>query len=436
MNLLPIVAVLALAAPAVAQSDAPDAPESPAPADAPAPASAAPSAEAPATPPPPFTLGREATDRPGPSPYAVDTQFGRPPNVYVIPMEGLMGLDIHPLVYDKVLADLKEKKPDLVVLRLKSTNHGEKDSYMEAVANSSDEDKVEPRRLASAITEYRDLAAKLRDEIGPIPTVMYVVDARGVSCVYALAWPYMFMGPDTKIAGMDIVTELAGGNDDDIKAKMLSAWTGIAKGVVELGGHPQALTEALVRPDRVLSADIEGRSTKWRADTSGSWIVVDTSMESAARFPAKLAEDTGLTEGLVEDLPDLLGQLGYPEFTVIDSGDKIFRDTNASWRRRFQESKAWMEDFAEEMTDDRELSKKKAILEKMLQNFKQSPQFARMWEWSRGLDENQLKVSLEQINEQIRAAQKAKAAQRGGSKGSKGSKGGGAGGAPGGFPGK
>ncbi len=225
---------------------------------------------------------------------------------------------------------------------------------------------------------------------------------------------------------MDIVTELAGGNDDDIKAKMLSAWTGIAKGVVELGGHPQALTEALVRPDRVLSADIEGRTTRWRADTNGSWIVVDTSMEAAARFPAKLAEDTGLTEGLVEDLPDLLGQLGYPEFTLIDSGERIFRDTNAAWRRRYQDSKGWMEDFAAEMSDDRELTKKKAILEKMLQNFRQSPQFARMWQWTRGVDDNQLKVLLDQINEQIRAAQKSKASSRG--KGSKGGGGGGSGG--------
>jgi hypothetical protein len=434
MKTLFLVAVLAVAAPAFAQSGAPDAPEAP---DAPGsadpaaspegagPGTAAPAAaEAPAKAPPPFTLGRGSEERNAPSPYAVDTQFGRPPNVYVIPMEGLMGLDIHEVVYAKILADLKEKKPDLVVFRLKSSNHGEKDSYMEAVANSSDEDKVDPRRLASAITDYRDLAARQQSEIGSVPSVMYVVDARGVSCVYALAWPYMFMAPDSKIAGLDIVTELAGGNDDDIKAKMLSAWTGIAKGVLELGGHPQALADALVRPDRVLSADIEGRSTRWRADTDGSWIVVDTSMETAARFPAKLAEDTGLTEGLADDVPDVLGQLGYPEFTIIDSGEKIFRDSNAAWRRRFEESKKWMEEFQEEMADERELSKKKAIIEKMLQNFKQSPQLARMWQWTRGIDETQLRTTLDQINEQIRAYQKSKSSTRG----SKGSKGGGGGG--------
>jgi hypothetical protein len=417
MKTLLFAATLTACASAFAQSDAPatpagqDAPAEAAPAEA-TPVTTAPAAE-PVKAPPPFTLGR-SVDKPGKSPFATDMQLDRPPNVYVIPMEGYMGVDIHPIVYDKILKDVKEKKPDLIVFRLASSDGRGTEKYMEAVNEAQKEDKIDPRRLASGITDYRDLAAKLRTELASVPTVMYVQDSRGVSCVYALAWPYMFMSPDARIAGLDIVAALGGGNDADIKAKMFSAWTGIAKGILELGGRPQELCDALVRPDRKLSADIDGRSTRWRSDTLGSWYVIDSTDEVSARFSSKIAEDTGLADGVAVDMADLMYLLGYPEYTLVDSGEKIFRDTNAAWRKRYRESKKWMEDFQEPMEDERDLAKRKQILEKMLANFKQSPQFARMWEWTRGLSEDQLKLLIEQLTEEIRAYQKQKQGTSGG----------------------
>lgn len=431
MKTLLFAATLTACASAFAQSDSPamptgqDAPAEAAPAEA-TPATAAPAPSEPVKAPPPFTLGR-SVEKPGKSPFATDMQLDRPPNVYVIPMEGYMGVDIHPIVYDKILKDVKEKKPDLVVFRLSSSDGRGTEKYMEAVNEAQKEDKIDPRRLASGITDYRDLAAKLRTELASVPTVMYVQDSRGVSSVYALAWPYMFMSPDARIAGLDIVASLGGGNDADIKAKMFSAWTGIAKGILELGGRPQELCDALVRPDRKLSADIDGRSTKWRSDTLGSWYVIDSTDEVSARFSSKVAEDTGLADGVAVDMPDLMYLLGYPEYTLVDSGEKIFRDTNAAWRKRYRESKKWMEDFQEPMEDERDLAKRKQILEKMLANFKQSPQFARMWEWTRGLSEDQLKLLIEQLTEQIRAYQKQKQSTSGGGRSGGGGRGGPAG---------
>lgn len=424
MKLLCLAALLVAPAAAFAQSDDP-APESGDSAPStPAVAPAAPSE--PVKAPPPFTLGRTAVDKPGKSPYATDTQFGRPPSVYVIPMEGYMGVDIHPLVYDKVLKDLKEKKPDLVVFRLNSSDGRMNEKYMDAVNEAMKDDKIDPRRLASGITDYRDLAAKLHNELDGYPTVMYVEDSRGISCVYALAWPYMFMSPESRIAGLDIVASLGGGNDADIKAKMFSAWTGIAKGILELGGRPQELSDALVRPDRKLSADIDGRSTKWRADTAGSWYVIDQSDEVSARFSSKIAEDTGLTDGVAADMADLMYLLGYPEYSLVDSGEKIFRDYNGAWRKRYAETKKMMEEFQQEMEGPQDLGKRKAILEKMQALFKQYPPLARMWEWTRGLTDQQLKLLIEQLQEQIRSYQKQK--QSGGSGSGGGRSGGGGGG--------
>jgi hypothetical protein len=428
-----LLAAFTVSAAAYAQSDAPVTEPTPAPDAAPTQdAPAATPAVAPSTPaapvkaPPPFTLGRTVADKGGKSPYATDTQFGHPPVVYVIPMEGYMGVDISPLVYDKIIKDVKEKKPDLIVMRLNSSDGRMNDKYMEAVDSARKDDKIYPRRLAGGITDYRDLAAKLHNELDSYPTVMYVQDSRGISCVYALAWPYMFMAPDARIAGLDIVASLGGGDDADIKAKMFSAWTGIAKGILELGGRPQELCDALVRPDRTLSADIDGRTTKWRSDTAGSWYVIDQSLEVSARFSAKSAEDTGLTDGIAVDLPDLLYLLGYPEYTLSDSGEKIFRDYNAAWRKRFVESKKWMEDFQQPMEQASDLGKRKQILEKMRQMFKQYPSFAKMWELTRGLTDDQLKILMEQLTEQIRSNNQQKSGSSGTS-GGKGGKGGGKG---------
>jgi hypothetical protein len=293
------------------------------------------------------------------------------------------------------------RSPDLIVFRLNSSDGRMNDKYTEAVNEASKDDKIDPRRLASGITDYRDLAARLHNDLDSLPCVMYVQDSRGISCVYALAWPYMFMGPDAKIAGLDIVASLGGGNDADIKAKMFSAWTGIAKGILELGGRPQELCDALVRPDRKLSADIDGRTTKWRSDTLGSWYVIDQSDEVSARFSSKSAEDTGLTDGVAYDMADLMYLLGYPEYTTVDSGEKIFRDTNAVWRKRYAESKKMMEEFQQEMEGPQDLGKRKQILEKMRQLFKQYPQLAKMWEWTRGLTDDQLKILIEQLGEQM-----------------------------------
>lgn len=421
MNPLFLAATLSIAAAApLAQDPAPASPEqAPAteqPASQDTAPAAAPAAPAPDKAPPPFTLGR-TVEKPGKSPYATDMRLDHPPRVYVIPMEGYMGVDIHPVVYDRILKDVKEQKPDLIVYRLASGDGRGNDKYMEAVNEAQKEDKIDPRRLASGITDYRDLAAKLHNELDGYPSVMYVQDSRGISCVYALAWPYMFMAPTARISGLDVVAELGGGNDADIKAKMFSAWTGIAKGILGLGGRPQELCDALVRPDRKLSADIDGRSTKWRSDTQGSWYVIDTTDDASARFNSKLAEDTGLADGIAEDMADLMSLLGYPEFTTVDSGEKIYRDTNSAWRRRYRESKKWMEDFQQPVDDPKDLGKRKQILEKMQQAFKQSPQFAKMWEWTRGLTEDQLKLLIEQLTEQIRSYQKQQQGSGGGRSG-------------------
>lgn len=359
----------------------------------------------------------------GKSPFASGTGFTKPPVVYVVPMDGQMGTDISPGIYEKIVKDIKVAKPDLLVYRLNSNDGRFSIGWMDGVEAAMRNDKVDPRQIASQVLEYRDLAIMLHRELDGIPSVMFVEDARGMSSLFALSWPYMFMAPKGWVQGLDIVGSLGGGNDADIRAKMFAAWTGIAKGVLEMGGHPQALSEALVRPDRMLSVDVDGRTTKWRDDDLGTWYLVDGTMEKPAVFTAKTAEDTGLAQGLATDVNDLMLLLGYPDFTMVQSGEKLFGDYNTAWRKRFEDSEKWMEEFQRPIREASELGKRKQILEKMQSSFKQYPPMARLWEWKAGLTSAQLELLIENITEQIRAAQKAKQGQQKGGSGGGGGKG-------------
>ena len=61
----------------------------------------------------------------------------RSPVVYVIPLVGQMGTDIHPSIYEDVIDDVNEVKPDLVIFQLDSADvdnnfHIENDDRREA----------------------------------------------------------------------------------------------------------------------------------------------------------------------------------------------------------------------------------------------------------------------------------------------------------------
>ena len=67
-----------------------------------------------------------------PSPLQADQKDpAKPPKIYVVPFgmdgKGQMGTDIHSSVFQKVIKDVKAKKPDLVIIRLESAEVGKKE---------------------------------------------------------------------------------------------------------------------------------------------------------------------------------------------------------------------------------------------------------------------------------------------------------------------
>ncbi|MDG2022529.1 MAG: hypothetical protein P8J59_11320 [Phycisphaerales bacterium] len=331
-------------------------------------------------------------------PAVANASDNRVPVVYVVPMNGQMGTDIHPSIYDKVIEDAMKVKPDVIVYQLKSADI-DKNFYL-----AGNDDR---REFGMAkIGEYRDLARALHQKLDA-RQVMWVEDSVGLGSLLALSWPEMYMSEGARLWGLSRVSMMAAGwSDPDVASKMLNAWVGMGNGFLQLGGYPLEIGWAMMRPEYALSASFKGRKVTWANDTSGQW-VVDSNDERVANFSATLAEDMGLSEGTVENLDDLMFLLGYREYDEVESGKEMVEKYVEDWRRTFDRCKAWYADAQQKLGwasgDDaiRYLGAAKTDLERILRACKQYPAVAARWQQDYGMSILQLELQIEGIKDQI-----------------------------------
>ena len=288
------------------------------------------------------------------------------PKVYVFPLIGQMGTDISEPIFKKLIEDAKKQKPDIVVLKLKSAD-------IDRINHLRNDNPVE-FGLVNKMTEYRDMMKSVHDELRDIPQVMWVEDSVGVSGLAALAWDRMYMFSDARLGGLYQFKEMveAQWDDADVRSKMVAAWTGIMKGLTQLGNNPDILADALIFSERTLSVNFEGRGAKWMGDTSGSW-VVDSSADLPLNLSAAVAEDILLSDGSADTLDDLMFLLGYREYTAIDSGEKLGKQFTEDWRKAMKNIFTWMEEAAETEDSVQGLGKRKSLYEKVVAAFKAYP---------------------------------------------------------------
>lgn len=327
------------------------------------------------------------------------------PKVYVFPLTGQMGTDISPQLFDIIVEDIKKQKPDIVVMQLKSADKDRND-YLQ------NDDKMEfgmPQ-----VEQYRDMVKKVHEELPKIPQIMWVEDSVGFATLIALGWPDLYMKSDARMSGLQGVAAMAQGwQDPDVAAKMLAAWTGIGKGILQQGGYRLELGDAMIFPEQTLSVNFDGRKVTWLLDTSGVWIV-DSNKEVTAQFDATLAEDTGLADGIADSLDDLMFLLGYREFTQVESGPKLAKQYVEDWRRSMDRCVEWMADAKDVDSTVAGLGKAKTLYEKVLAAMKQFPalelRLARMGIPGKG----QLEIEIDNIKKEIQRAREAEKGNRGG----------------------
>jgi len=332
-----------------------------------------------------------------------DADAGPVTTVYVVPMQGQMGTDIHKSVYEDVIKDILAVKPDIVIYVLDSS---EQQDLMIDVSDPRD------TRGANDIEGYRELVTMFKQKLpSSYQQVMWVKDAVGFSALLPFAWSDFYMAPNARLVGVRSVIERTGAegwSDPDVKAKMKAAWGGSAKAFFEYGGYDMELADAMLWPEKVLSATFRGREVIFALNTDGE-IVVDSNDKATIGLQAKAAEDLLLSDGTVDSLDDLTFLLGYREYREVGSGQQIVEDYIESWRRAYDLSKATMKDYQQHMdwaggNDGRKyLGQAKNDLQKVIRFMDQYEAVEIRWRQDTGLSKAALERRVEELTEELRS---------------------------------
>jgi hypothetical protein len=343
------------------------------------------------------------------------------PKVYVIPMSGQFGTDIIKDIYEDIIEDVRKTKPDFIVYHMNSYD-------IPKSAMIKDQDRQGEQGMFDP-GEIRDLIKYLREEMRDLPQIMWVEDAYGPSSMVALAWPDLYMHNTARLGGLGaLIPRLRNQwKDLDVQAKMIAAWAGIIKGIMEQGGYSYELGDAFLYPERVLSASFEGRKVVFKGDLTGQWIIDDSETASIA-FRATTAEDVGLSDGNADSFDDLMFILGYREVEKVESGQKMHEDYVRDWRRSLEQSIESLQDAqaAEGRGDLKDIQKAKQLYEKVVAAMKRYPAVEKRLQAQFGVSRLALELRIDQLREIISGS------KRGGGSGRSG---GGGSSAPGGGPG-
>ena len=326
------------------------------------------------------------------------------PTIYVVPMRGQMGTDIHKSIYEKVVEDIKQVKPDVIVYELNSKDFP--DLMIPQVEDPRDS------RGFLMFEEYRELVNMLQDELAGIRQVMWVKDSVGYSSMIALSWEELYMSPEARLAGLRGVIDATGADkwsDADVRAKMSAAISAFVKAHLEYGGYGMELADAMLWPEVVLSASFQGREVEWSLTNVGEY-VVDNDDETTVWFKSKVAEDLLISDGTVENLDDLAFLLGYREYREVgEIGQGHVDDHIERWQKVFAQTQEWYQDYQQHMgwASGSEtlqwLGRAKRDLEQIISAMERYRAVEIRWQRDYGTTKFSLETQVEQMKEQIRA---------------------------------
>lgn len=347
-----------------------------------------------------------------------------PARVYIIPLEGQLGTDVHPMYTDKVIADAKAAKPDLIVFRLNMTDKDTND-YLQ------NDDRKEVSMFDD--DQARRLVKSLKEDLGGTPQVVWVQDCVGFGFLLAFGWPDMYMSEGARLWGPTYqqIAQRQQHPDTEVQRKFREAMNAITGGFIQAGGYDAQMAECFLRPDKVCSVNLSGRDgITWRDDTKGMY-VLDASDKDLLRLNSETAGEIGLADGIVPSDPDdgleeLLFDRGILEPEVITSGQDVFEEYRDAWRKALEQAQEYLRDAQEQKLTDplKELSRQRGLYDKVLKIVDRYQAVERRL----GVTPTQLKVQIGQIDEQRKQLQRQKREGDGGGSGSGGRNGRGFGG--------
>jgi hypothetical protein len=206
---------------------------------------------------------------------------------------------------------------------------------------------------------------------------------------------------------------------------MYAAWVGIATGFPQAGGHPIALSQAMIEPQHKLGVKFNGRDTIWSNDLEGTVWTIDGSDKGVAMFDSDSAENVMLSQGTVQDLDDLMFLLGYREFERADSGVELHERYVEDWRRTYDRCNEWRKDIRDRGGNTvQDLGAQRGLWEKILGSMRRYPAVeARLKRDWGGMGAFEVETEIERIKEAVRRSRQN--GRNGGNRGGNGGNGGG-----------
>ncbi len=218
---------------------------------------------------------------------------------YVIPVRGLVGVEAHEGILKRLWAEATEAGADTIIF-----NFDCHDGFYE-------------------LEQYRDMIQDFKEEAREKEArlVAWVKDARGVAVSYALMFEEIYFEVGGTMGGGEVLDKMLKDRftDEQVRAKMISAWVGICRGMAVEGGYDAELCEAMIRPEYTLFLEWEGDRPRFyrTQNPERTRIAVDTDESSegiGVRLTAESAVEYRIARGVAATLEDLMYQLGQREY--------------------------------------------------------------------------------------------------------------------------
>lgn len=271
-------------------------------------------------------------------------QSQKPVRVYVVPIRGQVGTDIVPRIYEEVVEDITEMKPDIVLFELESSD--DRNVFDDSQMDIFEGEMFDPNRERSmmALSEMQELRIMLEDEIPTdIRQVLWVHDAVGASAALGLSWEDFYMTPDAQIGkmGAAVMGARKAAGDANVEAKFgMASYQDLVK-ITRYGDGEDVnptrknLINAMAMPELSLSVFMSGR--QYVMGNHDKYVeVLDGSDKIACQLSARNCDDFCISDGTAETLEDLMVLLGERQFVVVEGkASEIVEDHHEGWRAAY-----------------------------------------------------------------------------------------------------
>ena len=283
------------------------------------------------------------------------------PRVYYMELSGEFGYDISQTPIRDAMRDARNNDADVVIIRIDTTPRISEFERLPDDKQSFDE----LFRAQEVLPIFTD---EIRREWTKKPRlVFWVKKAMGGAAFVPFVAPEIYMTSDAKLGGIGGIGVMFGATGDEVvRQKQYSLRMARAEGYFIAGGYDPKIVRAMAEPAYVLSYRLEGGRAVFleRLPERPDEFVLTTneadSMQAEVRgqtrsvltLTADVARAIGVSKGTVENLDDLLFQLGLSRnHTMIQGRASRIME---GWKRDLELAAKEIKKAAEELGRDGE----------------------------------------------------------------------------------